>query len=176
VEEVHVGSSDNFDLIVIGCGPAGEKAGAQASYFGKRVAVIERAEHMGGSCINTGTVPSKTLRESALYFSGLKQRGLYGIDYSLKENLTVHDFMHHERAVVEMERRRILKNLELHKIELIRGQAFFEDPHCVAVSGSNGVRSLQGDVILISTGSKPHRPSEIAFDDIHTFDSDTFCR
>ncbi|HEX4543294.1 MAG TPA: Si-specific NAD(P)(+) transhydrogenase [Candidatus Acidoferrum sp.] len=169
-----MGSTDNFDLIVIGCGPAGEKAGAQAAYFGKRVAVIERAEHMGGSCINTGTVPSKTLRESALYFSGLKQRGLYGIDYSLKENLTVHDFMHHERAVVEMERRRILKNLELHKIELIRGQTFFEDPHCVAVSGSNGVRSLQGDVILISTGSKPHRPSEIAFDNIHTFDSDTF--
>ncbi len=83
-----MGSSDNFDLIVIGCGPAGEKAGAQAAYFGKRVAVIERAQHMGGSCINTGTVPSKTLRESALYFSGLKQRGLYGIDYSLKENLT----------------------------------------------------------------------------------------
>ena len=73
-------SSDNFDFIAIGCGPAGEKASAQAAYFGKRVAVIERAEHMGGSGINTGTVPSKTLRESALYFSGLKQRGLYGID------------------------------------------------------------------------------------------------
>lgn len=179
-------SNDNFDLVVIGCGPAGEKAGAQAAYFGKRVAVIERAEHMGGSCINTGTVPSKTLRESALYFSGLKQRGLYGIDYSLKENLTVHDFMHHEREVVDMERRRILKNLALHKIELVRGQAFFEDAHTVGVSNSNGpdangarsngVRRLQGDVILISTGSKPHRPSEIAFDDIHTFDSDTFLR
>ncbi|HUI52073.1 MAG TPA: FAD-dependent oxidoreductase, partial [Terriglobales bacterium] len=77
-------SPDTFDLVVIGCGPAGEKAGAQAAYFGKRVAVIERAAAVGGSCINTGTVPSKTLRESALYFSGLKQRGLYGIDYSLK--------------------------------------------------------------------------------------------
>ncbi len=109
-------SPDSFDLIVIGCGPAGEKAGAQAAYFGKRVAVIERAQGVGGSCVNTGTVPSKALRESALYFSGLKQRGLYGIDYSLKENLTVHDFMHHERTVVEMERRRILKNLELHNI------------------------------------------------------------
>src|SRR5712692_7386806 len=105
--EEFVTSCDSFDLIVVGCGPAGEKGGAQAAYFGKRVAVIERAEHMGGSCINTGTVPSKTLRESALYFSGLKQRGLYGIDYSLKENLTVHDFMHHEREVVEMERRSI---------------------------------------------------------------------
>src|SRR5205814_2074934 len=96
-------SNDRFDLIVIGCGPAGEKGGAQAAYFGKRVAVIERAEHMGGSCINTGTVPSKTLRESALYFSGLKQRGLYGIDYSLKENLTVHDFMRSEEHTSELQ-------------------------------------------------------------------------
>ena len=94
-------SIEDFDLIAIGCGPAGEKAGAQAAYFGKRVAVIEGAEYVGGSCINTGTVPSKTLRECALYFSGLKQRGLYGIDYSLKENLTINDFMHHEREVVE---------------------------------------------------------------------------
>jgi NAD(P) transhydrogenase len=169
-----VPESDSFDLVVIGCGPAGEKAGAQAAYFGKRVALIERAPVVGGSCINTGTVPSKTLRESALYFSGLKQRGLYGIDYSLKENLTVHDFMHHERAVVEMERRRILKNLELHHIELVRGQATFEDAHTIAVNGPAGNRRLRGEVILISTGSKPHRPQEIAFDDIHTFDSDTF--
>lgn len=163
-------SSDSFDLIVIGCGPAGEKAGAQAAYFGKRVAVIERASNPGGSCINTGTVPSKTLRESALYFSGLGQRGLYGIDYSLKENLTVHDFMHHEREVVEMERRRILKNLELHKIEYIQGQAAFEDAHTVTL----GNRRLTGEIILISTGSKPNRPPEISFDDVHTFDSDTF--
>lgn len=163
-------SNDSFDLITIGCGPAGEKAGAQAAYFGKRVAVIERAPSPGGSCINTGTVPSKTLRESALYFSGLGQRGLYGIDYSLKENLTVHDFMHHEREVVEMERRRILKNLELHKIEYIQGQAKFEDAHSVSV----GNRKLTGEIILISTGSKPNRPPEISFDDVHTFDSDTF--
>jgi NAD(P) transhydrogenase len=169
-----VPSMESFDLVVIGCGPAGEKAGAQAAYFGKRVAVIERAAHPGGSCINTGTVPSKTLRESALYFSGLKQRGLYGIDYSLKENLTVHDFMHHEREVVEMERARILKNLQLHKIEYIPGQANFEDAHTVSVRGASGTRTLRGEIILISTGSKPHRPPEIAFDDIHTFDSDTF--
>jgi NAD(P) transhydrogenase len=169
-----VASHDHFDLLVIGCGAAGEKAGAQAAYFGKSVAVIERAEHIGGSCINTGTVPSKTLRESALYFSGLKQRGLYGIDYSLKENLTVHDFMHHEREVVEMERHRILKNLAVHQIEFVRGQASFEDAHTIAISGAHGTRHLRGEIILISTGSKPHRPAEIAFDDIHTFDSDTF--
>jgi NAD(P) transhydrogenase len=100
---------------------------------------------VGGSCINTGTVPSKTLRESALYFSGLKQRGLYGIDYSLKENLTVHDFMRHEREVVEMERQRVLKNLALHHIELVCGRASFEDAHTVSVSGGNGIRQLRGD-------------------------------
>lgn len=169
-------STQHFDLIVIGCGPAGEKAGAQAAYFGKRVAIIEREQNVGGSSINTGTVPSKTLRESALYFSGLKQRGLYGIDYSLKENLTIGDFMHHEREVVEMERQRILKNLELHHIELIRGQAAFTDPRTVTVNGTSSARVLDGDVILIATGSKPHRPPEIAFDDVHLFDSDTFLR
>jgi len=166
--------TEKFDLVIIGCGPAGEKAGAQAAYFGKNVAVIERAGVPGGSCINTGTVPSKTLRESALYFSGLGQRGLYGIDYSLKENLTVHDFMHHEREVVEMERRRILKNLELHKIEYVLGQAAFEDAHTIAVTCGGGMRKLSSEVILIATGSKPHRPPEISFDDVHTFDSDTF--
>ncbi len=167
-------STESFDLVVIGCGPAGEKAGAQAAYFGKSVAIIERAQYMGGSCINTGTVPSKTLRESALYFSGLQQRGLHGIDYSLKENLTVHDFMHHEREVVEMERRRILKNLALHKIELVRGQASFEDSHTLAISVPDGTRRLQGAAIVIATGSKPHRPAEISFADLQPFDSDQF--
>src|SRR5262249_36108895 len=77
--------------------------------------------------------------------------------------------------VVEMERARILKNLQLHKIEFIRGQAGFEDPHTISITGGySGSRRLRGEVILIATGSKPHRPSEIAFDDIHTFDSDTF--
>jgi NAD(P) transhydrogenase len=169
-----VAANDTFDLIVIGCGPAGEKAGAQAAYFGKRVAIIERGRDLGGCCINYGTVPSKTLRESALYFSGLKQRGLYGIDYSLRENLTVQDFMHHEREVVEQERKRIQKNLEVHHIELVTGQAAFEDAHTVTAAASGGTRRLHGEVILIATGSQPFRPPHIAFDDVHIFDSNTF--
>ena len=120
---------ESFDLIVIGSGPAGEKGAAQAAYFGKRVALIERRVELGGACINTGTVPSKTLRESALYFSGLRQRGLYGIDYSLREGLTVQDFMRHKDAVVLAEREKIEANLAAHKIELIRGTARFEDSH-----------------------------------------------
>jgi NAD(P) transhydrogenase len=165
---------ESFDLIVIGSGPAGEKGAAQAAYFGKRVALIERRAELGGAGINTGTVPSKTLRESALYFSGLRQRGLYGIDYSLREGLTVAGFMHRKDAVVSAERAKIASNLSAHKIDLISGTAQFEDAHTVNATGQNGAaRTLRGEVILIATGSKPHRPPEIPFDDKFIFDSDS---
>ena len=165
---------ESFDLIVIGSGPAGEKGAAQAAYFGKRVALIERRAELGGAGVNTGTVPSKTLRESALYFSGLRQRGLYGIDYSLREGLTVAGFMHRKDAVVSAERAKIAANLTAHKIELIPGTARFEDPHTVnAIDQYDGPHFLRGEVILIATGSRPHRPPEIPFDDKFIFDSDS---
>ena len=168
---------ESFDLIVIGSGPAGEKGAAQAAYFGKRVALVERLPELGGAGVNTGTVPSKTLRESALYFSGLRQRGLYGIDYSLREGLTVQGFMHRKDAVVSAERLKIATNLAAHKIELIAGAAHFEDSHTVGVVDQHGAaRSLRGEVILIATGSKPHRPPEIPFDDKAIFDSDSILR
>jgi len=165
---------ESYDLIVIGSGPAGEKGAAQAAYFGKRVALVERGPNLGGAGVNTGTVPSKTLRESALYFSGLRQRGLYGIDYSLREGLTVQGFMHRKDAVVSAERLKIATNLAAHKIELITGTAQFEDSHTVkAVDEHGSPRYLRGEVILIATGSKPHRPPEIPFDDKTIFDSDS---
>ncbi|MBZ5644269.1 MAG: Si-specific NAD(P)(+) transhydrogenase [Acidobacteriia bacterium] len=165
---------ESFDLIVIGSGPAGEKGAAQAAYFSKRVALIERREELGGAGVNTGTVPSKTLRESALYFSGLRQRGLYGIDYSLREGLTVQGFMHRKDAVVSAERLKIATNLAAHKIELIHGTATFEDAHTINVADPRGAtRTLRGEMILIATGSKPHRPPEIPFDDKSVFDSDS---
>ncbi len=168
---------ESFDLVVIGSGPAGEKGAAQAAYFGKRVALIERGPDLGGAGVNTGTVPSKTLRESALYFSGLRQRGLYGIDYSLREGLTVQGFMHRKDAVVSAERLKIATNLAAHKIELIAGAARFEDAHTVTVVSERGTqRNLRGEVILIATGSKPHRPPEIPFDDKAIFDSDSILR
>jgi NAD(P) transhydrogenase len=165
---------ESFDLVVIGSGPAGEKGAAQAAYFGKRVALVERGPNLGGAGVNTGTVPSKTLRESALYFSGLRQRGLYGVDYSLREGLTVQDFMHRKDAVVAAERLKISSNLAVHKIEFFTGTARFEDPHTVVVDVPQSVpRYLRGEVILIATGSKPHRPPEIPFDDKSIFDSDS---
>jgi NAD(P) transhydrogenase len=162
-----------YDLIVIGAGPAGEKGAAKAAQYGKRVALIERAPFLGGAGINTGTVPSKTLRESALYFSGLRQRGLYGIDYSLKENLTVKDFMYRERTVVRKERKLIAEHIDYHDIELIHGEGSLHDAHTVRVKSSTGETEISGDFILISTGSSPHRPPEVPFDHELICDSDS---
>ena len=165
---------EKYDLLVIGSGPAGEKAAAAAAYFKKRVAIVERAANVGGAGVNTGTIPSKTLRESALYFSGLQQRGLYGIDYSLRAGLTVHDFMHRENVVVQAEREKITKNIAGHSIDLLRGAAHFEDAHTLAITAAGGnVMRVQGEIILIATGSFPFRTPEISFDDKFIFDSDT---
>lgn len=167
----------DYDLVVVGSGPAGEKGAAQAAYFGKKVALVERAPHLGGAGINTGTLPSKTLRETALYFSGLRQRGLYGIDYSLKEGLTVAEFMHRKDIVIENERDLIEANLAHHGVEVIRGAAALYDAHTVAVSGADGgQRILTTAVILIATGSSPHHPPQIPFDDQMIYDSDSILR
>src|SRR5512141_1477358 len=123
-----------YDLIVIGSGPAGEKGAEQAAEFGKRVALVERADYLGGAGINTGTVPSKTLRETALYFYGLKQRNLYGIDYSLKGGMSVQEFMHRERIVVNNERRWVTHRIEEHGIERYHGSARFKDAHTLLVT------------------------------------------
>src|SRR3569833_1387172 len=104
--------SGHYDLIVIGAGPAGEKGAAQAAYFGKSVCIIERAPKPGGAAVNTGTIPSKALRETALYFSGLRQRGLYGVDFQVKRNITISDFMFRERAVIEAQWKLIDENLK----------------------------------------------------------------
>ena len=167
----------NYDLVVIGSGPAGEKGAAQAAYFGKRVALIECSDILGGACVNTGTIPSKILRESALYFSGIRQRGLYGVDYSLREGLTVKNFMHRKDVVVETERKQLSQNLVVHNIDVINGRASFEDASTVSVRTSRGENlTLHADAILIATGSVPHRAPEIPFDDEIIFDSDSILK
>ena len=167
-------SSDAFDLIVIGSGPAGEKGAAQAAYFGKRVALVERERRLGGAGVNTGTLPSKTLRETALYFSGLRQRGLYGIDYSIKRELTVPDFMYRKDQVVRSLWAMIEANLGRHRIEVVQGYGEFEDPHTVRVTDMDGgVRRLSAPVILIATGSYPNWPDGVARDPERLYDSDT---
>ena len=161
-----------YDLIVIGSGPAGEKGAAQAAYFGKSVALIEREPVLGGACVNTGTVPSKTLRESALHLSGFRQRGFTGaVDVTMK-SVTVDDFMYRKQHVLEKEWVRIDDNLRRHKIDLYRGSAKFLSPTRVQV----GSEVIEGTIVLIATGSSPYRPKEVPFDDISICDSDTILR
>jgi NAD(P) transhydrogenase len=164
---------EKYDLIVIGSGPAGEKGAEQAAQFGKHVALIEQADYLGGAGINTGTVPSKSLRETALYFAGLKQRNLYGIDYSLKGGLSVREFMHREHIVVGNERRLVTRKIEQHGVTQIHGRASFKDAHTLKVQGPHEESEVQADLILVATGSSPFHPPGIPFDGKLVFDSDT---
>jgi NAD(P) transhydrogenase len=166
--------SDHFDLIVIGAGPAGEKGAAQAAYFGKSVCVIERAPKPGGAAVNTGTIPSKTLRETALYFSGLRQRGLYGVDLRVKHDITISDFMFRERAVVEATWALIDENLKRHNVTVIQGSAKVVGPTTVEVTRfGQDVRQITGDAILVATGSHPQQPTGVAVDGMIVVDSDS---
>ena len=122
-----------YDLVVIGSGPAGENGAVTAAAFGKKVAIVEKAPVVGGASANWGTLPSKTLRETALAISGLKARDLYGVDLSLRREATVADFLYHERHVKANERSRIERNIALHGIDLYRGMARFDDAHTLQV-------------------------------------------
>jgi NAD(P) transhydrogenase len=165
--------TEKYDLIVIGAGPAGETGASKAAQYGKRVALIERAPYLGGTGLNTGTIPSKTLRESALYFSGLRQRGLYGIDYSLRENMTIQDFMYRKRTVVEKGRELMVESVRQEKITILHGEGSLKDPSTVKIKSSLGEKEISGEFILIATGSSPRRPPEILFHPGLIFDSDT---
>jgi NAD(P) transhydrogenase len=165
----------DYDLIVIGSGPAGEKGAAAAGYFGKRVCLIERQACLGGAGVNTGTLPSKTLRETALYLSGFAQRGLYGIDYCMhREGISVPQFMVRKEWVVRTEIEQISKNLARHKVDLVHGSARLIDPHTIEVAlTEGGKRRIRAEILLIATGSSPRRPPGLPFDDPDVEDSDT---
>jgi NAD(P) transhydrogenase len=165
--------NDCYDLVVIGSGPAGEKGATQAAYFGKKVALVERAPRPGGASIQWG-IPSKALRETALYFSGLRQRGLYSIDYSLKDELTVSDLMYREQEVVRNAEAVLQRNIDLHGIDVVNGNASLKDAHTVRVRQADGSdRYLETEIILIATGASAFRPADIPFDNHLIHDSDT---
>lgn len=161
-------SSDAYDLVVIGSGPAGEKAAAQAAYFDKRVLVIEREPEPGGAAVHTGTLPSKTLRETAIYVSGHRSRHLYGVTVELDHHAKVPLLMERKDAIAQMESARIRANYRRHGVDYVTGHARFVDPHTVEVGG----RRVRGERILIATGSKPYQPPDIDFPDPQIHDSD----
>jgi NAD(P) transhydrogenase len=165
--------SDSFDLIVLGSGPAGTSAANGAGLLGKRVAIVEKERQIGGAGINTGTLPSKTLRETALVLSGWRSRRLFGVDLSLRREATVGDFMGHEKQVTSAERRRTEDRLALRKVARFSGSASFVDAHTIRIVGSDGgITLLRGEKILIATGSSPLRPAEFDFEADTVYDSD----
>lgn len=165
--------SYDYDLVVIGSGPAGEKGAAQAAYFGKRVAIVEKARAPGGAAVHTGTLPSKTLRETALFLSGHRQAELYGLKVSLEPSLAVPRLISRKDTVVKHEVDRIQWNLDRHKVEYVRGNARVLDGHTVEVAGEGAPRRISGEMLLVATGSVPFQPSSIPFEDPDIDDSDT---
>ncbi|AKQ67717.1 Soluble pyridine nucleotide transhydrogenase [Myxococcus hansupus] len=163
----------DFDLVVIGSGPAGEWGAVQAALAGKRVAVVEREPVLGGTAANTGTLPSKTLRETALHLSGFRARGLYSVETTLRHEATVSDFLFRERRVKDIERERIARNLQRHKVEILQGTGALADANTVVVRRQDAPeRRFTGDTLLVATGSSPYRPPLYPFEDPRIHDSD----
>ncbi len=162
-----------FDLIVIGSGPAGQRAAIQAAKLGKRAVIIERNNVIGGVALHTGTIPSKTLREAILYLTGWGQRGFYGNDYRLKSEITVKDLRQRLDITIQHELETIRKQLARNSIEVIHGTASFVDPHTIKIDKEDGSSlSLSADYFLIATGTRPRRPDNIDFDDTSITDAD----
>ena len=154
----------SFDVVVLGGGPGGERAAIQAARAGKRVALVERENVVGGMRVNWGTIPSKTLRESATFVHGLRHNKLDAIKVEIAQTITIPELMYREQRVVQRELELINRSLSRYAIEIFRGEGRFLDAHTIAVHGVDGqVRlRLRGDVIVIATGSAPNRPADIA--------------
>ncbi|MCV7047811.1 Si-specific NAD(P)(+) transhydrogenase [Mycobacterium frederiksbergense] len=163
-----------YDLVVIGSGPGGQKAAIAAAKLGKTVAVIERGLMLGGVCVNTGTIPSKTLREAVVYLTGMNQRELYGASYRVKENITPADLLARTQHVIGKEIDVVRSQLMRNRIELYVGHARFLDAHTVHVDDPNRAErvTVSGRKIVIATGTKPARPAGVDFDEHRVLDSD----
>jgi NAD(P) transhydrogenase len=167
-------ASHHYDLIVIGSGPAGEKAATQAACLGKKVALVEKEPVLGGTVANLGTLPSKTMRETAAYLVGYRQRGIHGVTLTLEEHVGAQDLLHRERLVRQLEQARIRAHLENSKVTLYHGVASFADPHAVRVASAVGAEEmLVGNTILIATGGRPYKPAFFPEKAASLFDSET---
>ena len=162
----------HYDMLVIGSGPAGQKAAIQAAKVGKKVAVIERKKVAGGICINVGTIPSKSLREAVLFLSGFRQRALYGESYRVKKDITFQDLAQRCDHVVKAEQEVIQNQLIRNSVDFITGTASFLDPHRIAVTQESEISEQTADFIVIACGTESARPVNIPFDGESIIDSD----
>ncbi len=165
-------SNNSYDLIVVGSGPAGQKAAICAAKLRKKVAVIERKRTIGGVCVHTGTIPSKTFREAILYLSGLRQRTFYGRGYALKENICMQDLIFRADAVMAREIEVIKSQLRRNRVTVFEGNASFVDAHTMEVASDDGFTTLRGDNFVIACGTRPAHDADIPIDGKRIFDSD----
>ena len=148
----------DYDLLVIGCGPGGQRAAIAAAKLGRHAAVVEKRDVVGGVCVNTGTIPSKSLREAVLYLTGLTQRDLYGQSYRVKEDITMEDLSRRTHHVVGREIEVVCDQLSRNRVALLQGTARFVDEHTVAVRTGAGERVVTADRFIVATGTRPARP------------------
>lgn len=162
-----------YDLIVIGSGPAGQKSAIAAAKMRKHVAVVDKRSMVGGVCVHTGTIPSKTFREAVLYLTGFSQRSFYGKDYAVKENIAMSDLMFRVRAVVQREAEVISNQLRRNQVTVVDGMAKFLDPHTLEVASADGPTvQLKAERIMIACGTRPAHNPNIPLDGKRIFDSD----
>lgn len=164
--------SYDFDLLVIGCGPAGQRAAVQAAKIGKKVAVIDKRENVGGVCVHTGTIPSKSFKEAVVFLSGYRQRSVYGAGYRVKSDIEMSDLTFRCNRIMQLEIDVIHHQLRRNNIEILAGQARFKDSHTLEIASLDGVTEATAEKILIAVGAKPRRLPNIPFDGKNIFDSD----
>ncbi|RHA44479.1 Si-specific NAD(P)(+) transhydrogenase, partial [Cellulomonas rhizosphaerae] len=164
----------DYDLMVIGSGPGGQKAAIAAAKLGHKVAIVERRHMMGGVSVNTGTIPSKTLREAVMYLTGMAQREVYGASYRVKADITIEDLFARTQHVIGRETEVIRAQLLRNHVDVLGGTGSFVDAHTIAVLEDDGSRRTQftARFVVIATGSKPHRPDSVQFDERTVLDSD----
>ncbi len=162
----------HFDLAVVGTGPAGQRAAIQGAKIGKRVAIVEKATVLGGAAVNTGTIPSKALREAVLHLTGASKRGLFGDSHRVRRNITIADLIVVSRQVIRNELEMIRDAFDRNGVELIWGAAHFEGPKLLQVQRDDETELITADFFVIATGTRPARPDNVPFDDTHIFCSD----
>src|SRR6266511_2215257 len=164
----------DYDLLVIGSGPAGQRAAIQAAKLNKRVAVVERKAIIGGVCINTGTIPSKTLREAVLHLSGYREHSLYGASYTVKQDITIADLLFRTDHVIQHELDIVRHQLQRNRVELISAEASFVDTDTVRLKfvDGRGWRDIRAAHVVIATGTRATKSDHIPFDGKRIFLSD----
>jgi NAD(P) transhydrogenase len=163
-----------YDVVVIGSGPAGEHGAVQAAFFGKKVALIEKEAVPGGASANTGTIPSKALRETALAILQARARDAHGIEFKVSKTVTVPELMGRRGLVTAREHSRIRANLNRAGVDMFRGRAEFVDPHHVRFIVPGGSeQTIQAEMVLLATGTRPLHPAQYAIDHANVYDSDS---